>query len=82
MAHTASPPDFTERGRSIWAEYQRTHDVSNLRGQVAAVDPDSGSVWFGHDPIEALDHMNASGVDIPVYMVRVGYDYLYIKGRR
>ena len=80
--YLAPPSDFTERGRSLWQEYQRIHDVSQLNGQVAAIDPDSGRVWIAADPMEVIDSMNADGVDTPVYMVRVGYDYLYVKGRR
>lgn len=85
MDKTASaflPPDFSERGKHAWSEYQREHEVESLRGHVAAVDPESGRVWIGEDSLDAVDKMNADGVDTPVWLVRVGYDYLYVKGRR
>ena len=76
------PPEFTERGKRIWAEYQRDHDVSHLLGQVAAINPDTGRVWIGPDGRDMVDRMEEDGVAFPVYLVRVGYDYLNVKGRR
>lgn len=69
------------RGSDVWARYQESHDVSHLRGQVAAVDPESRNVWIGVEAVEAIDEMNANGFDTPVYMVMVGYDYLTVKGK-
>ena len=82
MAATAWKTETAERAREFWQAYQRQHDVSDLRGQVAAVDPESGRVWIGPYAIDALDKMNADGVDTPVWFVRVGYDYYVTKGRR
>ena len=78
----ALPPDFSERARNAWAAYQREYDVASLRGQVAAVDPESGRVWTGPDALDAVDKMNAEGVDVPVWCVRIGYEYLDVKGHR
>ncbi len=79
---TVLPPDFTERGKLVWARYQREHDVTLMRGQVAAIDPASGRVWIGEDSPDATDKMNVDGIDAPVWFVRVGFDYLDVKGRR
>lgn len=76
------PPDFTERSKKVWAQYQLDHDVSQLRGRVAAVEPVSGRVWIGDDALEAVEAMNAEGVDALVWFVRVGFSYLDVKGRR
>jgi hypothetical protein len=78
---TALPPDFTERSRSVWEQYQRMHDVAHLRGQVAAINPESSRVWIGEDALNAIDKMNAEGIDTPVWLVRVGFEYLDVKGR-
>ncbi len=78
----ALEPDFTDRGQRAWERYQSEHDVAALRGQVAAVDPETGQVWIGKDTLDAVDKMNADGVDTPVWLVRVGFDYLEVKGRR
>ncbi len=79
---TALPPDFSVRGRRVWEQYQHTHNVAHLHGQVAAVDPESGRVWTGADALDAIAHMNAEGIDQPVWLVRIGFDYLDVKGRR
>lgn len=76
------PPDFTERGKKVWDQYQREHDLAHLRGQVAAVEPLSGRVWIGGDALEAVEAMNTDGIDAPVWFVRIGFSYLDVKGRR
>jgi hypothetical protein len=75
------PPEFTERAKQIWAEYQTTHGVSALKGQVAAINPETGRVWIGPDGLDMIDRMEADAVVFPVYLVRVGYDYMYVRGR-
>lgn len=75
------PADFVERGKAAWENYQEAHDVSHLRGQVAAIDPDSGKVWIATDEVAVIDMMDADGFSSPVYLVRVGFDYLTIKGK-
>jgi hypothetical protein len=76
------PPDFMDRTKRVWEEYQRSHDITPLKGQIAAIDPDTGRVWIGPDGLDMVDRMKSDGVEFPVYMVRVGYDYMYVKGRR
>jgi hypothetical protein len=56
--------------------------MSSLIGQVAAVEPESGRVWIGRDALDAVDAMNGDGVDAPVWLVSIGFDYLDVKGRR
>jgi hypothetical protein len=65
-----------------WKEYQASHDVSALRGQAAGIDPHSGRIWFGDDMVEVVDAMKSDGIHVPLYFVRVGYDYFYRKGGR
>ena len=71
----------TERARQFWAEYQRQHNLSDLRGQTAGVDPVSGRVWFGTSAKDIVSQMEAEGVTTPLYFVRVGFDYYLRKGR-
>ena len=73
---------FSEHGRSAWAKYQVDHDVAPLRGSVAAIEPESGRVWIGDDALIAIDKMKSDGLDAPVFLVRIGFDYLDVKGRR
>jgi hypothetical protein len=72
----------TARAINAWAEYQKTHDVSDRHGQAVGIDPESGRVWFGESAIEVSDNARADGVDRPLYVVRVGYDYYQRKGGR
>ncbi len=79
---SAQTPDFSERGQRVWEQYQLDHDIGQMLGQVAAVDPESGRVWIGEDALAAVDEMKAEGTDTPVWLVRVGFAYLDVKGRR
>jgi hypothetical protein len=80
---TTTPGDeFAVRGRRAWKEYQRSHDITGLVGHVAAIEPYSGRTWIGQDALEAIDAMNEDGVDAPAWLVRIGFDYLDVKGRR
>ena len=73
----------TERALQFWADYQKLHDVSDRHGQTVGIDPVSGRVWFGKSATDVWTQARAGGVDIPLYVVRVGYDYYQRKvGRR
>src|SRR5579862_1391391 len=75
-------PEDTARAQEYWAEYQRTHDVSGLTGQTAAIDPKTGRVWIAADVMDIAREREAQGDLAPVYLVRVGYDYYLRKGHR
>ncbi len=68
------------KAKSIWAEYQRTHDVSAFRGQVVGVDPVSGDVFIGGRASgELVDRLLTEGLWRPLLVWRVGFNYY---GRR
>jgi hypothetical protein len=71
----------TERSRQFWAEYQRQHDVSDRLGQTAGIDPVRGRIWFGASAKDIVAQMEAEGVTMPLYFVRIGSDYYLRKGR-
>jgi hypothetical protein len=75
-------PEYTERAQEIWERFQQQHDLSDKRGKVAAIDPESGRVWIGDSGVDVADKMQAEGMDVPVYLVRIGSDYFLRKGRR
>lgn len=81
---TAAPwkSEYTVRAQQIWEDYQRQHDLSNKRGKVAAIDPQSARIWIGDSGVDVAQQMQAEGVDVPVYLVRVGSDHFLRKGRR
>ena len=82
MLTLETKPVDTARAKEIWAEYQKKHDISSLRGQFAAIEPKSGRVWIAPDALDLIDLKEKDGNTEPVYMICVGYDYFVRKGRR
>ena len=72
----------TAKACQIWSDYQRTHDVSALQGQAVGIDPASGRVWFGESAKDIALRMEAEGVIVPLFFLRVGQDYYGRKGGR
>jgi hypothetical protein len=70
----------TERAQQVWAAYQRQHDISDRIGQTVGIDPVSGRIWFGASAKDIVAQMDAEGIVIPLYFVRVGTDYYLRKG--
>jgi hypothetical protein len=71
------------RAQQIGDEYQKQHDVADRKGQAAGIDPASGRIWFGEDLADIVRQLQAEGLDIPVFLVRVGSRaYLRKGGRR
>jgi hypothetical protein len=73
-------PEHTKRAQEIWARYQQEHDVTGLKGQTAGIDPLSGRVWIGDSMLDVVGQLDAEGIRIPLYFVRVGFDYYWRKG--
>jgi hypothetical protein len=72
-----------DRAELIWAEYQRTHDLSGRVGQAVGIDPISGRVWFGESALDIVSQCRAEGIAAPLFFARVGYPtYLRKGGRR
>mgnify|MGYP001562559717 CR=1 FL=1 len=72
----------TARALEIWAEYQRTHDVSRHEGQAVGIDPASGRVWFGEDMLDIERQMRDAGQFAIFFCLTVGCDYYLRKGAR
>ena len=70
----------TKRAWQIWADYQRTNDVSERTGQAVGIDPASGQVWFGESAKDIVLHLEAEGIRTPLFFLRVGQDYYGRKG--
>jgi hypothetical protein len=69
-----------QKAEQIWAEYQTQHDVSNRKGRAAGVDPASGRIWLGDSIEDIARQLEGEGIEVPLYFVRVGYNYYYRKG--
>lgn len=83
----ATSPEFgpsvdIERARALWDEYCQRHDTAPRHGQTAGIEPASGRIWFGDSAVDVHRQKVADGIDAPLYVVRVGYDYYLRKGRR
>ena len=70
----------TARARRCWAQYQQQHDISDQIGQTAGIDPVSGQVWFGASAKDIVAQLETEGMSIPLYFVRVGFDFYLRKG--
>ena len=55
--------------------------MTSLHGKTAGIEPTSGRVWFGESAADVHRQKLAVGIDAPMYVVRVGYDYYLRKGR-
>lgn len=75
-------PEYTAHAQQIWERFQQQHDLSDQRGKVAAIDPESGQVWIADSGVDVAQQMQAEGVNTPVYLVRIGSDHFIRKGRR
>ena len=73
-------PEDTAKAVAIWTDYQKTHDVSERKGQTVGIDPATGRVWFGERIVDIVTQLDAEGVTALLYFVRVGYDYYDRKG--
>lgn len=82
MTSTEWKPEFTSRAKEFWKRYAASHDLSDMEGKIAAVDPVNGQVWIGNTARQIADAMRASGTQRPVCLIRVGADYFVRKGRR
>lgn len=63
-----------------WENYQKTHDVSALRGKAVGIDPHSGRVWFGDNAREVVQNARADGVTSSLLGLRVGENFYLRKG--
>jgi hypothetical protein len=76
------PQIDAERALEVWAEYQRRHDVSPLKGQAVGIDPATGQVFFGESAAAIATKLREEGQFRPLLFLRVGYDFYVRKGAR
>ena len=72
----------TAEASRIWADYQRQHDVSAHIGQAVGIDPANGRVWFGESAKDIVQRLDAEGICVPLFFLRVGQDFYARKGGR
>jgi hypothetical protein len=73
----------SERAVQIWSEYEQNHDVSQMKGQTAGIDPGTSHIWFGDSIEDVVAQRDGAGSDALLYFVRIGYKTYYRKvGKR
>ncbi len=82
MKNTTWTDESSTRAKRIWAEYQERHNLSNMDGQTAGIDPESGRIWLGASVREIVARRDAEGIHAPLLFERVGSDTYYLKGSR
>ena len=69
-----------QHAQQIWADYQRQQDMSKHQGGTAGIDPVSSRVWLGDSILAVSQQLEAEGLNVPLYFVRIGQDHYYRKG--
>ena len=64
----------------IWSEYTNSHDLSEQKGQIAAIDPKTGEIVIGHSIQDVCSKRGVSAG--PALFERIGYATFYQKGGR
>jgi hypothetical protein len=82
MAATEHSPLDVERAQKIWKEYAAAHDVSDMTGKAAGIDPVSGQVWLGDSASDIYCRLKSEGRAVPLFFVRVGHPTYWRKGVR
>jgi len=81
-----TPGDWTEddtrKAVAIWDEYQKTHDLSDRKGQIAGIDPETGEVWLGEWFTDIVKERREKGLFNPLWFERIGYPTALRKGGR
>ena len=72
----------TARACRIGADYQWEHDLTGRAGQAVGIDPASGHVSFGASAKDIELRLEAQGIHMPLFFLRVGQDYYARKGGR
>jgi hypothetical protein len=80
-ASTWSEED-TAKAHEIWSAYKGQHDLSDMAGSTAGIDPHSGRVWIGESILDVLSQRDAEGIDALLFFERIGSEAYYRKGGR
>ena len=71
-----------QEARRIWAEYQKSHDLSGRKGQIAGIHPHTGQVWIGEWFTDVVAQRDQAGISDPLWFERIGYRAAIRKGGR
>jgi hypothetical protein len=71
-----------DKVRAVWAEYERSHDLTGKERLAVGIDPDTGEVFLGESAIEIGKHLKREGRFRPLFYRWVGDPYYIHKGGR
>jgi hypothetical protein len=74
-----SDVDIDEATR-IWAEYERTHDLTGREHEAVGIDPKTGEIFFGDSAKAIAVRLIAEGTHRPLFFRRVGSPFYRRKG--
>ena len=66
--------------KHIWEAYQRNHDLTELRGQAAWIDPKTGEVWIGKSAVAICLERQKQWLYSLLFFERIGFA-TYLKQR-
>jgi len=83
MSQSASSSTFGDRAQEIWAEYERTHDLSGKEHLAVGIDPETGEIHFGASMVEIGNRLDREGRFKPLFYRWVDDpSYYHFGGRR
>ena len=81
--HPSLPPaEVVRRGEELYNRLLRTRLEADHKGQIAAIDVDSGDYEVGATVLEASDRLRLRRPDAEVFLLRIGDRALYRIGSR
>ena len=76
----SSPADierFVSLAKQIYDEKLADELEPDHKGEIIAIEPNSGAYFLGNDEVEAIDKAHAVGCQGPFYFLRVGSRYTH-----
>jgi len=68
---------FVARAKQTYAETLAAELEPQHKGEIVAIEPDSGAYFVGADEVEAAEKAHAAGCDGPFFFLRVGSRYTH-----
>jgi hypothetical protein len=70
------------KAQQIWAEYERSHDLTDRQSEAVGIDPETGEVFFGESAKAITLRLVREGRNRPLYFRWVNNPIYGRKGRR
>jgi hypothetical protein len=82
MTPATHPRLDAEKAKRIWAEYERTHDLSEMQNLAVGIDPETGEVHFGKSMKEIGERLDEEGRFKPLFYRWVNNPFYFRRGGR